>query len=135
VFTGDPDKSFLLTHDGRISMNELSNYIGRTRFRDTPLELLVLSACETAVGDDRAALGLAGVAINAGARSALGSLWAISDPATARLIETFYGELQHPTLTRAEALRRAQVSMLDAEGDEFRHPYYWSAFLLISNWL
>jgi filamentous hemagglutinin family protein len=135
VFTGDPDKSFLLTHDGRISMNELSNYIGRTRFRETPLELLVLSACETAIGDDRAALGLAGVAINAGARSALGSLWAISDPATARLIEGFYGELQDPNLTRAEALRRAQVSMLDAEGDEFRHPYYWSAFLLISNWL
>jgi CHAT domain-containing protein len=135
VFTGDPDKSFLLTHDGRISMNELSSYIGRTRFRETPLELLVLSACETAIGDDRAALGLAGVAINAGARSALGSLWSISDPATARLIEGFYSELQDPNLTRAEALRRAQVSMLDAEGVEFRHPYYWSAFLLISNWL
>jgi filamentous hemagglutinin family protein len=135
VFTGDPDKSFLLTHDGRISMNELSNYIGRTKFRETPLELLVLSACETAIGDDRAALGLAGVAINAGARSALGSLWSISDPATARLIEGFYTELQDPGLTRAEALRRAQVSLLDAEDGGFQHPYYWSAFLLISNWL
>jgi CHAT domain-containing protein len=135
VFTGDPDKSFLLTHDGRISMNELSSYIGRTKFRETPLELLVLSACETAIGDDRAALGLAGVAINAGARSALGSLWAISDPATARLIESFYGELQDPTLSRAEALRKAQLGMLDSGDAGFQHPYYWSAFLLISNWL
>jgi len=135
VFTGNPDKSFLLTHDGRISMNELSNHIGRTKFRETPLELLVLSACETAIGDDRAALGLAGVAINAGARSALGSLWAISDPATARLIESFYGELQNENLSRAAALRSAQLSLLDSEDDEFQHPYYWSAFLLISNWL
>jgi filamentous hemagglutinin family protein len=135
VFTGDPDKSFLLTHDGRISMNELSDHIGRTKFRETPLELLVLSACETAIGDDRAALGLAGVAINAGARSALGSLWAISDPATARLIEGFYTELQHPSLSRAEALRQAQLGMLDSGDAGFQHPYYWSAFLLISNWL
>ena len=135
VFTGDPDKSFLVTHDGRISMNQLSEYIGRTKFRETPLELLVLSACETAIGDDRAALGLAGVAINAGARSALGSLWAISDPATAKLIEDFYRQLQNPNQSRAHALRMAQLSLLDSEEQEFQHPYFWSAFLLISNWL
>ena len=135
VFTGDPDTSFLLTHDGQISMNQLSDYIGRTKFRETPLELLVLSACETAIGDDRAALGLAGVAINAGARSALGSLWAISDLATANLIQEFYNQLQDPSLSRADALRLAQLKLLDSAEQDFQHPYYWSAFLLISNWL
>ena len=135
VFTGDADKSFLLTHDGQISMNQLSDYIGRTKFRETPLELLVLSACETAIGDDRAALGLAGVAINAGARSALGSLWAISDLATSMLIEDFYRQLQNPNLSRADSLRMAQLNLIDSEEHEFQHPYYWSAFLLISNWL
>jgi len=135
VFTGDPDTSFLLTHDGRISMNQLSEYIGRTKFRETPLELLVLSACETAIGDDRAALGLAGVAINAGARSALGSLWVISDLATATLIEDFYRQLQDSSLSRADALRMTQLNLLDSDEQAFQHPYYWSAFLLISNWL
>jgi CHAT domain-containing protein len=133
TFTGNPDDSFLLTYDGRISMDQLGDYVGQARFRETPLELLVLSACQTAAGDDRAALGLAGVAIKSGARSALGSLWSINDEATAELVAEFYRQLQDPALTRAQALQRAQLKLVD--GEQFRHPNYWSAFLLISNWL
>ena len=70
-FAGDPENSFLLTYDGRLDMDELQQLIKLSRFRDEPVELLTLSACRTAAGDDRAALGLAGVAIKAGARAAL----------------------------------------------------------------
>jgi CHAT domain-containing protein len=85
------------------------------------------------VGDERAALGLAGVAIRAGARSALGSLWRIEDEATYRLIVAFYEQLRAPGVSKAEALRRAQLEL--RRDLRFAHPYYWSPFLLISNWL
>jgi CHAT domain-containing protein len=132
VFTGNPDTSFLLTHDDRLTMNRMAQVVGRTQFRQHPLELLMLSACETAAGDDRAALGLAGVAIRAGARSAVGSLWSISDEAAKELVVQFYRELKDPQLTKAVALQRAQQKLL--RGD-FAHPFFWSPFLLISNWL
>jgi CHAT domain-containing protein len=133
-FRGDAAESFVLAWDGPIPMERLAEVVGRTRYRaERPLELLVLSACETAAGDERASLGLAGVAVQAGARSALGSLWRVSDEATALLIEEFYTQLADPGVSRAEALRRAQRKLL-AEV-RFRHPYYWSPFLLVSNWL
>ncbi len=133
VFTGDPDTSFLLTHDGRLTMDRMAEIVGRARFREEPLELLVLSACETAAGDERAALGLAGVAIRAGARSAVGSLWSISDEAAKVLVVDFYTRLKDPTVSRAAALQGAQRSLLASQG--FAHPFYWSPFLLISDWL
>lgn len=132
-FTGNLDSSFLLTHDERLSLIDFEKMLSVTRFRKRPLELLVLSACQTAVGDERAALGLAGVGIRAGARSALGSLWAISDDATALLITDFYRNLKTPGVSRARALQAAQQSMLDETS--FTHPFYWSGFLLINNWL
>jgi CHAT domain-containing protein len=97
------------------------------------VELLTLSACETAVGDDTAALGLASVAIKAGARSALASLWSISDQASSELVSTFYSRLQDPALSKAQALQQAQVAFLDDL--RYRHPGYWAPFLLIGNWL
>lgn len=133
VFTGDPDTSYLVTHDGKLGIDRLSEVVGTLRFRDQPLELLTLSACQTAVGNERAALGLAGVAIRAGARSALGSLWTISDEATQELIVEFYTQLSDPTASKAQALQRAQRKLL--AHPKYAHPYYWSPFLLISNWL
>jgi CHAT domain-containing protein len=132
-FAGDARQSFLLTHDGRITLAELGDLVGRTRLRDQPIELLTLSACETAEGDDRAALGLAGIAVEAGARSALGTLWSVNDAAAADLLVDFYRELRDAPISKAVALQRAQLELL---ADPNRsHPYYWSAFLLISNWL
>ena len=133
TFSGNADQSFILTYDGQISINELADLVRRTRFRDVPLEMLVLSACETASGDEQAALGLAGIAIKAGARSAVGSLWQIDDEATSTLMAQFYRELSDPRSSRAGALRMAQTMLL--ENDQFNHPFYWSPFLLISNWL
>lgn len=133
-FSSDIDKTFILTWDGKIDVSQLNTLL-RTRdeTRSTPIELLVLSACETATGDKRAALGLAGVAIRAGARSTLASLWQIDDRSTALLIGDFYQELTDTTITKAEALRRAQVKLL--QQPEYSHPNYWAAYVLVGNWL
>ncbi len=132
-FSGNADSSFILTFDGPLTINQLADQIGLFKFRETPLELLVLSACETAQGDERAALGLSGVAIKAGARSAIGTLWKVSDLAASRLIRDFYRQLHNPDLSRAIALQRAQQEML--ADLRFRHPGYWSAYILINGWL
>jgi CHAT domain-containing protein len=133
TFTGNPATSFLLTHDTKLSIDRLSSLIGAGRFQDEPLELLVLSACATAAGDDRAALGLSGVAIRAGARSALGSLWSVSDRASSELMIRFYRELGRPGVSKAQALQRAQQQLLAKSA--FDHPFYWAPFLMINNWL
>lgn len=132
-FKGNVDDTFLLTYDGKLTMDRLGEYVGFARFRDKPIELLTLSACETAEGDDRAALGLAGVAIKAGARSALGTLWRVNDKAASQLVAGFYEELRDVSRSRALALQRAQQSLL--ENPRYRHPGFWSAFILISSWL
>jgi CHAT domain-containing protein len=132
-FDSDVNNTFLLTYDGKLTMDKLNQYIGLFRFRSEPLELITLSACETAAGDERAALGLAGVTIRAGARSALATLWRIDDQATSILIGEFYKQLSNPSLSRAMALRNAQLKLMDDR--RYRHPGFWSPFLLINNWL
>jgi CHAT domain-containing protein/predicted negative regulator of RcsB-dependent stress response len=132
-FSSEPGKTFLLAFDGKLTMDRLDQYIGLFKFRDDPLELLTLSACDTAEGDDRAALGLAGVAIKAGARSALATLWEINDVAAAGLVADFYRGLQDPSISRATALQRAQVKILS--DPRYEHPGFWAPFLLINNWL
>ena len=133
VFSSTDDGAYLLTFDGPLSMQGLAVDIGTFRFRKQPLELLTLSACETAQGSERAALGLSGVAVQAGARSALGSLWSVNDPATARLVGTFYQGLLEPGVSRAQALARAQRDL--KKDFRYRHPAYWAAFQMIGSWL
>lgn len=132
-FSTDVDDSFLLTFDGKLTMNKLDQLIGMFQYRQDPLELLTLSACQTGVGDDRAALGLAGVAIKAGARSALATLWYINDEASAALLGEFYRQLRNPAVSKAQAMQRAQMKLLDDR--VYEHPAYWSPFLLLNNWL
>ena len=133
-FDQNPKDSFLLTYDQKLTMNQLGELMGLFQFRQSPLELLTLSACETAAGDERAALGLAGVAVKAGARSALATLWFINDQASSLLVNRFYAQLKQSShLSKAQALREAQRSML--EHAIYRHPSYWAPFLLINNWL
>jgi CHAT domain-containing protein len=132
-FSTDINNSFLLTFDGKLTMETLNQLVGLFRFRQEPLELLTLSACQTGVGDDRAALGLAGVALKAGARSALATLWFINDEASAALISAFYRQLQNPSLSKAVALQQAQIALLS--DPVYEHPAYWSPFLLLNNWL
>ncbi len=133
VFSGNPDTSFLLTYAGRVGFDDLSDVVGMTRTGGAPLDLLVLSACETAVGNDRAGLGFTGSAIRAGARSALGSLWPISDAAAGALMVDFYRGLQAEGLNKAHALRKAQADL--RADDRFDHPYYWAPFTLVNDWI
>jgi CHAT domain-containing protein len=132
-FGGDVDKTFVLAFDGKVTMDRLDRLIGVLKYRDEPLELLALSACDTAEGDDRAALGLAGVAVKAGARSAVATLWSVNDEASAGLIADFYRELKDPAVSRGVALQRAQLKVLS--DPRYEHPGFWSPFLLINNWL
>jgi CHAT domain-containing protein len=132
-FESDPKRSFLLTHEGKLTMNRLEELIDLRRFGDRPIELLTLSACQTAAGDDRSALGLAGVALKAGARSALATLWSVDDESTSLLISEFYNQLRIPAISKAKALQKAQRKLLEQHG--YQHPIYWAAFLLIGNWL
>ncbi|MCK5093068.1 MAG: CHAT domain-containing protein, partial [Gammaproteobacteria bacterium] len=133
-FTGDVKESFLLTYHEKMTMDKLEQFIGKSRYRfDTPIELLTLSACETAAGDDLAGLGLASVAIKSGARSALATLWSIDDASTSQLVVEFYRQLKNPDLTKAKALQQAQLKILS--DIRYRHAGYWAPFLLIGNWL
>ena len=133
-FQSESKETFLLAYDGKMTMDRLEEYVGMLRFREEPLALITLSACETAAGDDRAALGLAGVAIKAGARSALASLWFLDDQASSQLVTEFYQQLHDDSVaSTAMALQRAQIKFL--EHPEYNHPAYWAAFLLLNNWL
>jgi CHAT domain-containing protein len=132
VFGGDVDETFLVAYDGRLSIAALQRLIGLGRYRTRKVELLTLSACQTALGNERAALGLGGVAVQAGVRSAVATLWYIDDEAAGRLIRAFYRELGKPGVRKADALRQAQMSLISQA--RYRHPAYWSPFLLIGNW-
>ena len=132
-FDQNPQESYVLAYDQKLTMNQLGELIGLFQFRQTPLDLLTLSACETAAGDERGALGLAGVAIKSGARSALATLWFINDQSSSLLVNQFYTQLKQSSDSKVQALRDAQLTLLDHA--IYRHPSYWAPFLLINNWL
>ncbi|MFN6566023.1 CHAT domain-containing protein [Dendronalium sp. ChiSLP03b] len=133
-FSSNADETFVLAWDKPVKVNELKDLLrSRNQTKPEPIELLVLSACETAEGDKRAALGLAGVAIQAGARSTLASLWSVDDASGTQLISKFYQELATKKVTKAEALRQAQLSLL--KDPDYRHPVHWAPYILLGNWL
>lgn len=134
-FSSDPSETFLLAWDQRITLNDFGQILQRQPSSDsTDIELLILSACKTASGDNRATLGLAGVAIQAGALSTIASLWFVDDQSTAVLMTRLYEILgdANKQLTRAEALRQAQISLLHTRG--YQGPFYWAPYVLVGNW-
>lgn len=140
-FGSTADRTFILSgaEQGNplINVNQFDNLLktGNLR-RSQPIELLVLSACNTAEGDERAILGLAGVAVRAGARSTIATLWGADDEATANLMGKFYNNLATDArISKARALRKAQLELIAEEDSLYRHPYYWAPFVLIGNWL
>ena len=140
-FGSTSDQTFILSgaEEGNplINVNQFDNLlrVGSLR-RSQPIELLVLSACNTAQGDNQAILGLAGVAVRAGARSTIATLWGANDEATSNLMGKFYQNLAaDATISKAKALRQAQLALLAEEDSQYRHPYYWAPFVLIGNWL
>jgi CHAT domain-containing protein len=131
-FSSRVEDTFLLTWEGRMGVQELSGLL-KSRENKQAIELLVLSACETASGDDRAVLGLAGLAVKSGARSTLATLWSVRDTAAALLMNEFYQHLGEPGISKAEALRQAQLTLI-ADPD-YDQPFFWSPFVLVGNWL
>ncbi|NJN74365.1 MAG: tetratricopeptide repeat protein [Limnothrix sp. RL_2_0] len=136
-FSSSLEETFILAWDRRISISELSQLLQSSELtrKGVPIELLILSACETATGDDQAALGLAGVAVQAGARSTIASLWAVNDKGTSVLMSQLYQELGQLKDTKAMALRKAQLKLLREPEGIYTNPYFWAPFVLVGNWL
>jgi len=112
----------------------LSEIISPTRMSGQPMELLSLSACETATGNEKAALGLAGAALKSGARSVVASLWPITDDATPQFFDSFYGSLSKRKISKAKAVQRAQQDLIKGDVAAFTHPHYWAPYVVIGNW-
>ena len=131
-FGTEPQDTFLIAGNNQtISITELDRIIRNAPQGTEPIELLSLTACETALGDERATLGLAGVAVQAGAKSAIASLWSLDDGVTPQLVEQFYASLQNSQINKAQALQKAQLDLIEQD----LHPAYWASFILIGNWL
>jgi filamentous hemagglutinin family protein len=150
---GSPGNSYIQLFDRQLRLDELR----QLGWNNPPVELLVLSACRTALGDEEAELGFTGFAVQAGVKSALGSLWYVSDEGTLGLMTEFYQYLKIAPI-KAEALREAQLAMIQGKvrlqrgqllGTEvslplppeladigninLSHPYYWAAFTMVGN--
>ncbi|MEM9217119.1 MAG: CHAT domain-containing protein [Cyanobacteria bacterium P01_F01_bin.150] len=131
-FGADRQQTFLLDAKGKITLDELSSLFGTTTTAD-PIELLILSACRTATGNDRDVLGIAGTTVRAGAQSAIASLWSLDDESSEIFTKAFYENFGKPNISRAEALRLAQKALMD--DPTFNHPRYWAPYVLVGNWL
>jgi len=151
--SGKLSNSYIQFWDGKLTLDRLSEL----QLSSQNIDLLVLSSCQTALGDQDAELGFAGLAVSAGVKSALGSLWYVSDAGTLALMLDFYRNLQEQPI-KAEALRQSQLAMLRGnvhlkDGQlvqsgqrgiplpleiplgnfDLTHPYYWSSFVLVGN--
>ncbi len=131
-FNGRSDRAFIVANGEVIPLSELRDLIAQNRTRGEELSLLVLSACETAVGDDEASMGLAGAAVQAGAQSAIASLWQVNDIGTSELMKDFYARFRTGD-GKSEALRDAQLALIDGGGDN-ANPNIWAAFVLLGGW-
>lgn len=127
------EDSFLVAgNQEKITITQLESDIRRFSSSSEPVDLLALTACQTGIGDDRTTLGIAGITVQAGVRSALASLWYIDDAFTQELVAKFYDNLRS-RMSKAEALQAAQKSLI-SQNDNI-HPAYWAPFILIGNWL
>ena len=133
-FSSDPERTFLLMWQQLLTIKQFGDLLQTRRQRIyTPIDLLVLSACDTASGDRYAALGLAGVAVRSGALSTLATLWQVNDESTAALMKSFYRHLKSDR-PLAEALRLAQLELWQRKDKDWQVPAFWSAYVAIGNW-
>jgi CHAT domain-containing protein len=132
VFGGSASESFIMAYDDLLTLDDLQAVLRSEKFRNQPIELLSLSACETAEGDDRSPLGISGAAIKARARSVLGTLWPVNDRAATMVMERFYAGLHSGAMPKGEALRQARLAVMRTDG--FARPFYWAPFILIGSW-
>ncbi len=135
-FSSNPDDTFLLLWQKLLTIQDFSRLLkNRKQALTNPIDLLVLSACETAIGDKRATLGLAGMAIRTGAASTLATLWQVNDASTASLMQNFYQQLrQSPNINKAQALQQAQLALWNNLEKDWQVPAFWAAYVLVGNW-
>ncbi len=152
--SGDPQNSYIQLWDRRLGLLQLE----ALGFAESNIDLIILSACSTAMGDRNSEYGFAGFAVNAGSQSAMASLWPVSDEGTLGFMTQFYERLTQAPI-RSEALREAQIALikgnvgirngtiygannealafipeLEQSGSwDFSHPFYWSAFTMIGS--
>lgn len=152
--SGAPGNSYIQFWDSKLTLDKMR----QLQWNNPPVDLLVLSACRTAVGDKDAEMGFAGLAVNSGVKTVLASLWSVSDEGTLALMTEFYQHLRVVPI-KAEALRQAQIGMLRgdvllengqlrgpmlrggmslpaklaAQTRNFKHPFYWAAFTMIGS--
>ena len=133
-FSGYLNNSFIQAYDNKISLPEFESALAQhsLNFPSDPLDLLVLSACNTAMGNDRATLGLSGVALRSGVNNVLGSLWAVSDQKIVTLLSEFYTQWINNDNSKAESLRQAQLTLIN-RSDTSSHPAIWSPMILMIN--
>ncbi len=136
-FSSNPQETFILTDDlaatiegYSLNINEFENLL-KTTPQKQRIELLVLSACESAEGDNRAVLGIAGVAVKSGAKGTVAPLWTVDQASSNLIIEKFYENLVNKEVSKAEALHLAQQYLL--EESRYTSPYHWSPFVLVGN--
>lgn len=138
VFSSDPESTSILLYDTKLDMNQMEQiFRKRTTDQLDTIGLLFLSACQTAVGDKRATLGIAGMAVRTGANSVIATLLDAPDAQAADLVVAFYDALGKPNVTKAEALRQAQLKILhNSSSNNFLNvtPQNWAPFVLIGNW-
>jgi CHAT domain-containing protein len=131
-FSGDPKKSFIMAYDHLLTMEQLTELFQTEAFHDRPVELVTLSACQTAEGDDRSPLGLSGVVVQTGVKSAIGTLWPVADEAAKLFFSDFYQHYQQPNTTKAKAMQYAQQQLI--KNKQLNHPAYWGPFVLVGEW-
>ncbi|MDZ7956004.1 CHAT domain-containing protein [Nostoc sp. DedQUE09] len=150
--TGALSNSYIQLWEDKLRLNQLR----QLRLNEPEVEMLVLSACRTALGDEESELGFAGLAVLAGVKTSVASLWSVNDAGTAALMTKFYENLKTDPI-KAEALRLAQVAMVkgqiyvkdgqvqglkvvgnlplpaDSADESLMHPYYWAGFTMVGN--
>ena len=131
-FSGNPKQSFIMTYDHLLNMQQLADLFQTEAFHKNPIEMVTLSACQTAKGDDRSPLGLSGVVIQMGVKSAIGSLWNVADQAAQQFFADFYRLYQQPDMSKAKAMQQAQKMLLKTA--DMAHPFYWAPFILVGEW-
>ncbi len=135
------EDTFLVAgNNDKLTIKQLETALRRINGGSNSVELLTLTACQTAVGNDRATLSLAGVALQVGVKSALATLWSVDDESTFKLISEFYTNFRKSGISKAEALRQAQIRLINAKkiqevNDQYDNPAYWAPFILSGNWL
>lgn len=132
IFGSSAEKTFILAHDDLITIDQFQTLLSVDGLNKRPLDLLILSACETAEGDDRAPLGISGAALKAKARSAMGSLWPVSDLAASQLMQHMYENYVNQRQSKAQSLRQAQLNLMRQAA--YGHPTYWAAFIMVGDW-